>query len=273
MTKYNIKSQKSKQNMNPPIKICTYNANLKLNTTHNIAHLQQFLTQNNISVALLQEVGLHQPTFPKNCDYEYIHQTTSLPHKHPPNHTTSIIIHKSLVPLISTTTTHKTGRFTTLTLTMTKDETLRLTSIYLPTNTQFLPHYHNTIRDTYSILDEVVSLPPTTHHIVAGDFNECDVRERHCKNPERYNPCRFAPYLCNLNLKDIVIHSNFLREPTYYYTSTSNKTTFHGSARLDKILASSSVLPKYPPSTHIHKLDSPLTIWLYPAPLVYHQSN
>ena len=183
---------------NPPMiksyNICTYNTNLKFHHTIYLNQILQFCTSNNIHIICLQETGTKIPVLPLQSTYKYIFQLPST-RNHPPNHTTGILIHKSLFSTITKITYHDQGRFTSVQISLPSEQKMRVTSVYLPTGTQTLPLGHPNTQLGLEIVNQIAGLPPSDFNILCGDLNESEMKNRVSSNPARYHSPRFLRLL------------------------------------------------------------------------------
>ena len=219
------------------IKIGTYNCNVQFCNTFHLTNILAYCQTNHINVLLLQEVGLKIPILPTS-QYHYLCKPPTH-QNHPINQTTGILIDKKLLPTLTKIISHKNGRYTSIVLNLPREETIRITSLYLPTSTQTLPLDHPETQTGIQLINSISNLPPTTYRVCGGDLNECYIHERLCPNPAVYHYPRFLPLLETHNYLDPLPYIKEEAKPTHF--SIHNGKTGH--ARLDRILLSNNLIP------------------------------
>ena len=152
--------------MSSEFNFLSLNTKLHFQPQIDIESLLQFLKDNNIHAAFLQECGHYTPLL-KQSNFSYYHQA---PLDAPSNHSTAILLHNSLVPFLPA---HK--------------DTVRPTSVYIPHSIQNknLPHDSLQFKSSLQLIDALLQLhQPTLLHILA---------ERNTPNLHNHYPARILP--------------------------------------------------------------------------------
>lgn len=101
----------------PNLTIATYNTDLQFTHSIYLYEILSFCTQQKIKILLLQETGKRQPTLPNQYKHKWQYIANPPTHRgHSPNHTTGILLHKSLSNLVSDVVFHDSGRYTSIVL-------------------------------------------------------------------------------------------------------------------------------------------------------------